>query len=537
MAIFTPGASVSEISGSIANVTYSRNRGGAYTKTKMIQTNPNSPAQVAARALTTAAVAAWKLLSPAVQLSWINFANTQESKPILSKTTKLSGYTSFIRFHITRNRFGLSGNPLPVVQKRFRNFFNFSFNARANNLSAKIRGTNNDPDILIVFYLSEEISPGRTVVPESKCVIMEFAEAPNGMMERNLTQFWIDRFGPLTAAISKKIFCRIEVVNRRTAQSLTLFRGSSVYAEPLALVVVTVPLFGNMTSRSLDSFTWTTDTIANNNSWKAVSYSPSLNIFCAVSDTNTGTAVMRSSNAINWTVVTTPLARVLNDVRWIPFLNLFIATCGDLQTLDVLTSPNGLTWTARATGNGQDIHGIAFNPTGQIIIVAVPSNLGNAIFRSTNGTTWTRIATPNALAPYGVTWSPSLGIFVAVGLGTTTYSVMTSPDGLTWTARTTPIGYFYYSVAWSEELQLFAAVANQNGTDLVTTSPDGITWTIRTTPDVEGLLVIVWSDLTGRFVVTAPADSPTQIVTSPNGIDWNFEDTPGDGLFTGIVAL
>jgi len=536
MAIFTPGASVSEISGSIANVTYSRNRGGAYTKTKMIQTNPNSPAQVAARALTTAAVAAWKLLSPAVQESWIQFANTQESKPILSKRTKLSGYTSFIRFHITRNRFGLSGNPLPKVQERFTNFFDFSFTTDTGALIASITGTNLNPDVMAVFYLSDGVSPGRTTIPESKAVIMRYLAAPNGILTVDLSIFWFARFGPLSAAGGKKVFCRIEIINRLTAQAVAVFRSSSILPNVIPLVVVTQPSTGNMTSVSLDGITWSDDPLINSNLWQAVTYSPTLNLFVAVSPGATTESVMTSPDGINWTERTLPFIKLFSDVLWIPFLNLFIATAGDGTNSDVATSPDGITWTARTTTGSTGLFGISFDPIAQIVIVTDPNNAGSNILSSPNGITWTTRTTPANLEIYDVTWSPSLALFVGVGNASSTYSAVTSPDGITWTSRTSPTGYFFTGLTWSPSLALFCAVAAQSGTDIIMTSPDGITWTTQTNPSVSNLLFVVWSARLSLFVATNPDGSTGQIVTSPDGITWTVRTTPDKGSFYGIVA-
>ena len=536
MAIFTPGASVSEISGSIANVTYSRNRGGAYTKTKMIQTNPNSPAQVAARALTASAVAAWKLLSPAVQDAWIQFANTQESKPILSKRTKLSGYTAFIRFHITRNRFGLSGDPLPKIQEPFTNFFGFSFTTDTGALIASITGTNLDANVLVVFYLSDSVSPGRTSIPESKAVIMRFLAAPNGVLTVNLSAFWVARFGPLSAAGGNKIFCRIEIVNRLTAQAVALFRSSSIVPNVVPLVVVTQPAFGNMTSVSEDGLTWSDDSLANAEIWQEVAYSASLNLFVAVSAAGSTTSVMTSPDGVIWTLRTLPFIKSFSSVLWIPFLNLFIATAIDAVGSDVATSPDGITWTSRTTTGSTGLYGIAFDPTSNLIVVCDANNAGSNILTSSDGITWTTRTTPANLEIYDVTWSPSLSLFVAVGNATSTYSAITSPDGINWTARTSPTGYFFTGLAWSPSLALFCAVAAQPGTDIIMTSPDGINWTTQTNPSINLLLYIVWSARLSLFVATIPDASTGQILTSPDGVTWTVQTTPDTGSFYGIVA-
>jgi len=536
MAKFTPGASISEISGSIANVTYSRNRGGAYSKTKMIQTNPNSPAQVAARALTASAVAAWKLLSPAIQDAWIQFANTQESKPILSKRTKLSGYTAFIRFHITRNRFGLSGDPLPKIQEPFTNFFDFGFSTPAGALIATITGTNLDANVMVVFYLSDSVSPGRTSIPESKAVIMHFEAAPNGILTVDLSAFWIARFGPLSAGGGKKVFCRIEIVNRLTAQAVAVFRSSSILPTPFAFLVVTVPSSGNMTSRSFDGITWTEDALVNSFGWEGVTYNPSTGLFVACSTNFSINSIMTSPDGINWTVRTLPSARGLVAINWVPFLNLYIAVGADGTGSDVVTSPDGITWTLRTTPGSQFFYGIAFDPVGQVVVICDAGNPGTAILSSPDGINWTPQTTPPDLEVYNLAWSPALSLFVGVGFGSSTYSVITSPDGVTWTARTSSITNFQYSVAWSPALSLFAAMAQTIGTDLIMTSPDGINWTTQTNPSVGAGNAIVWSSTLNLFVVTIGSANTSQIMTSPDGINWTVQVTPDTAFFWGIVA-
>lgn len=232
MAKITPGAIISEISGSIAAETYSRSKYGMYVKSKLTQTNPDTPAQQAARAIQAAAVAAWQSLTSAEQIEWNKFAISQLSKPRLSLRSTLNGYNAFIRFYITRNTYGLTGNPDRVNEQPLGTYSGFAFDVSASAIDLTLIGDNTNPDIFAVARLSGPRSAGQSTITQSMVVNMDFQQAPNGSLTFNLLSAWEAKWDSLSSFLNQKIFAQIDIVNRVTAQKVTVFRSASVIPMP-----------------------------------------------------------------------------------------------------------------------------------------------------------------------------------------------------------------------------------------------------------------------------------------------------------------
>jgi hypothetical protein len=167
--------------------------------------------------------------------------------------------------------------------------------------------------------------------------------------------------------------------------------------------------------------TWTQRT-ATNVRWRAVTYSPDLDLFCAV------------------------------------------ALSG---TFRVMTSPDGITWTDRTASQANTWLGVTW---GNGLFVAVSGGGTNRVMTSPDGITWTnRIA--SVVADWrDVEWIPDLSLFVAVGNG----QVMTSPDGINWTTRTGFTGFWGYDIAYNGSNIVVADFTNN--TTISKYSNDGINW-------------------------------------------------------------
>jgi hypothetical protein len=282
--------------------------------------------------------------------------------------------------------------------------------------------------------------------------------------------------------------------------------SDAIWADALGLFV----LVGENTSSlagliytSPDGVTWTVRTSPQMNRFRGVTWSPSLNLLCAVSINGTN-RIQTSPDGVTWTVRTAPAVAGWRAVTWAPALNLFVAVGA---TAVAAWSPDGVTWTS---GTG------------------VPATRG-----------W-----------QGVTWAPSLGLFVATSgdtTGLTTDRIMTSADGKAWTGRTHPAAQFgpgtvfggNSNCAWSPTLGLFVAAAKTpgGGPFYLVTSPDGVTWTVRTLPTGTGVATTffggVWDTVGHRFVNGANASGfPSQYQwESTDGVTWTPVNPDPGGVF------
>lgn len=97
----------SQASGSIGGTTFSRNRGGMYTRNRAIPTNPNTANQVAVRTYLGTAVNAWSnTLTPAQRAGWRAYGDNTPMTNKLGDETRLTGQQQFVRSFVAFSRAG-----------------------------------------------------------------------------------------------------------------------------------------------------------------------------------------------------------------------------------------------------------------------------------------------------------------------------------------------------------------------------------------------------------------------------------------------
>lgn len=92
---------LAELSGSIGDVVWSHNKGGAYARRRAVPTNPNSTQQQQARAFLAQVSRAWAGLTTGQKTSWADFAVAHPDTDPLGNQVLLSGHQSFVQ-HNTR---------------------------------------------------------------------------------------------------------------------------------------------------------------------------------------------------------------------------------------------------------------------------------------------------------------------------------------------------------------------------------------------------------------------------------------------------
>lgn len=103
MAIFTPGGTVAAVSGSVGGVTYSRNRGGAYMRTRAIPVDPGSTFQNAVRFLVAQLTSRWlDTLTASQRAAWDNYALNVELPNPLGAPRNVGGLAMYVRSNVPR---------------------------------------------------------------------------------------------------------------------------------------------------------------------------------------------------------------------------------------------------------------------------------------------------------------------------------------------------------------------------------------------------------------------------------------------------
>lgn len=114
MAIFTAGGGVAAVSGSVGGVTFSRNRGGPYMRTRAIPTDPGTTYQQDIRATVASLTSHWlNTLTPAQRAAWDTYALNVELPNSLGQYRNVGGIAMYIRSNVPRLQ--LDPDSLPRV--------------------------------------------------------------------------------------------------------------------------------------------------------------------------------------------------------------------------------------------------------------------------------------------------------------------------------------------------------------------------------------------------------------------------------------
>lgn len=99
MAIFKSAGLATDISGSIAGVTFSHNRGGMYCRNRSIPTNPNSAKQQAIRTILAQQSAAWRSTSPSQRGAWDSWAKQNPITNAIGAQITLTGHQAYVQLN------------------------------------------------------------------------------------------------------------------------------------------------------------------------------------------------------------------------------------------------------------------------------------------------------------------------------------------------------------------------------------------------------------------------------------------------------
>lgn len=108
MATIQFSAVVDDARGSLGGLTFSRNRYGAYVRSRTAPVQPRTAAQTAVRNQFTAFSTSWRILSPAQQTQWNVFAGIQPTLNRLGRTRFLSGAQWYVKLNMIRYSLGLA---------------------------------------------------------------------------------------------------------------------------------------------------------------------------------------------------------------------------------------------------------------------------------------------------------------------------------------------------------------------------------------------------------------------------------------------
>jgi hypothetical protein len=94
-------------SGSVAGLTFSRNKSGNYIRERSLPTNPNTPYQQAVRGFFSALAVLWQdTLTPVMRASWSLYADNVPVTDRIGDSINLTGLNMYIRSNVPRLQAG-----------------------------------------------------------------------------------------------------------------------------------------------------------------------------------------------------------------------------------------------------------------------------------------------------------------------------------------------------------------------------------------------------------------------------------------------
>lgn len=156
---------LAQASGSLGGTVFSRNRGGMYTRSRSVPTNPNTGAQAAVRANLAMCSQAWMLLSDANRSAWATYAANVAMTNRLGDTVFLTGQQMYLRTNCVRVQCGLT--PVDTGPTTYNLGEIGDISLEAPDVSTQAMGFNFNEDMawvtttgaFLAIYVSRPVAP------------------------------------------------------------------------------------------------------------------------------------------------------------------------------------------------------------------------------------------------------------------------------------------------------------------------------------------------------------------------------------------
>lgn len=147
-------------SGSIGSETASRNRHGQYRRQRSMPVQPNSAAQVNARARVNTHSAGWRGLTDAQRAAWNAFANSFTVTNSLGQAVTLTGHQAYVKVNCVNSLIGDAAVSAPPALPAFAANVATALTATAGTPVLKLTATSPTAGTKIMVYASPQRSAG-----------------------------------------------------------------------------------------------------------------------------------------------------------------------------------------------------------------------------------------------------------------------------------------------------------------------------------------------------------------------------------------
>ncbi len=228
MAKIKLSALVSEMRGKLNGSVFSKNRGGAYLRTKVTPVNPQTLAQGLVRASLTNLSQAWRGLTEGQRNSWNSAVSNFSSTDIFGDIKTPSGINLYNKLNLNLAAIGeapISTPPL-AVGVGYLDTLSINAAAGAGTIAATFTAIGGSADQTVIVEATPCLSPGKSFVKSEFRQIGTFAG--NASSPQALGAMYVAKFGAMVAG--KKVFIRLKFVDKNTGVSGQYTSSSDIVA-------------------------------------------------------------------------------------------------------------------------------------------------------------------------------------------------------------------------------------------------------------------------------------------------------------------
>lgn len=208
-------AFMADARGKLNGTVFSKNRGGAYTRTKVTPSNPQTTAQTTVRQRLAAFAAGFRALTAAQILAWNNAASDFLGTNVFGDTVTPTGLQLYVKLNSNLEAIGsttISDPPSPTalspLTASIASLTNAAFTASLGSITT---------DEHYVIEATAPVSPGRLFLKNEFRVIATVAGTGAAIPAQNIFAAYSAKFGaPVTG---QRVGLRVKVIHETTGQA------------------------------------------------------------------------------------------------------------------------------------------------------------------------------------------------------------------------------------------------------------------------------------------------------------------------------
>lgn len=218
MAKIKLGAIVVDARGKLGGHVFSKNRGGAYMRTKVTPTNPQTTFQSSIRQIFATLSQAWSNLTAAQRESWNNAVARYQNTDVFGDLKTLSGKALYQKLNLNLNNVGeaIQSTPGTPLELDFSNAFAPTIYTVSTEFGWIKADTNDNSNV--AMFATEPLTAGTKFV-KNKLRLIDYTSGASTTSTDFYTAY-VARYG--TPAVGQNIYVGVKWINKGDGSSTPL---------------------------------------------------------------------------------------------------------------------------------------------------------------------------------------------------------------------------------------------------------------------------------------------------------------------------